>query len=209
MNAPLRDLILKANTLAAGDASIEAQTIRLAMLEKIIKAGSTAPERNPDGSIRNVPMEEMLTMLGNGNKELGHNKYRELIRAVMMTEKFQQDLNVNYTNSLKVTKSMSAEKLQANKTLYLNDHFQFPDPTQEDALLLNAFVYTLGKEMALQGGENPIKAEQLRHIFDMYKGADGVLDPTEPASRIREAYTDNNPNRDLGAANTRDVLKSQ
>lgn len=209
MDIPLSDLILKANTLSVDDASTEAQTIRLAMLESIIKAGSTASERNHDGSIRNVPMEEAITMLGNGNKDVGHTRYRELMRAVMMTEKFQQDLNVNYTNSLKVTRSRSTEKLQANKSVYLHDYFQFPDPTQEDALLLNAFVYTLGKEMALQGGKSPITGTELKYMFDMYKGADGVLDPSEPASRIREIYTDNTPNRDLWAANTRDVFKAQ
>lgn len=89
-------------------------------------------------------------------------RFRQLVKNVMMDGTFQQDLNVRYSKALKVSQALYADKLYQDKENYLHDYFAFPNPNQEDALLLNAFIYTLGKQIPMSGTE-------LRYIFDMYK----------------------------------------
>lgn len=52
------------NLLKPEDMSIEAQTIRRAVLERLVVGGASAAERHDTGTIKRVPMEELMIALG-------------------------------------------------------------------------------------------------------------------------------------------------
>ena len=181
---PLKELIGYYNKLNNDDMALDAQQIRSALVYRMIKSGSVAPQLSVGATIEHVPFGDALTLLGNGDPKAGIDSFWDLMQKSLIDTSFKNKMNVNVTKTIQLAEAAKAEDWRDTRQSFLYDYFELTHPQEKSAIILNSFVKTLTPVLAERFGDPTLQPGSLRYMFDMYKGSDGVLDYDQAANDI-------------------------
>ncbi len=176
----LDELIGMWNKLSEEDKSHDqANTIRTALLYRVIKEATLWPKLGSDGKVIGSSMETLLPKLW------GIDKFWTLVKEVIVDSSFVSTMNSEVTRNLQLAKAVRANERANAKQTYLTNYFALTDETEKSAIILNAFVKNLAPIMYEKYQDpmlnNPLA---LKLIFEPYKDESNVLDYQSAAADI-------------------------
>ncbi len=176
----LDELIFLYTWLTDADRSHEqANTIRTALLYRVIKEWSMGSKLWPDGQVEKSALEPIVKKLW------GMDKFWSLVKEVVVDSSFISDMNSTVTRNLQLAKAVRADEREQTKQTYLTNYFALTDETEKSAIVLNAFVKHLAPIM-YEKTQDPMLNDPLalKHMFDIYKDETNVLDYQTAAADI-------------------------
>jgi hypothetical protein len=200
---PLEKLIGYYRDRSDEDMSLDTQQVRSALLYRMIKSGSVAPQLSTGATIEHVPFGDALKMLWNGDPKKGISDFWKLMEKAMIDSSFKSKMNADVTRTLQLAQAAKAEDWRDTRQSFLYDYFELTNPQERSAIILNAFVKNLAPVLGARFDDSTLQPASLRYMFDMYKDGKGVLDYEQAAQDIERATWE------LGNATTMDVFKKQ